>query len=190
MWFIRCPPLRRVSWMNICLALLRDRERVDEGKDAPKCVGASLSLRTGERWECGLPKMRWSFTRFVLKSGRASAGTEFRNCAPGRWGLGLQLLGRMGEWSWLAAAGPAWVGGVPGPAGLSRPVYGAARGPSALPSAITLTFASRSGSSSGALVLGCSLGSLAFEPCPSSAFVRRGPPGGKTYAYPEGHPHW
>ena len=96
----------------------------------------------------------------------------------------------MGEWSWLAAAGPARVGGVPGPAGLSRPVYGAAQGPSALPSAITLTFASRSGSSSGALVLGCSLGSLAFEPCPSSAFVRRGPPGGKTYAYPEGHPHW
>ena len=58
----------------------------------------------------------------------------------------------MGEWSWLAAAGPARVGGVPGPAGLSRPVYGAAQGPSALPSAIPLTFASRSGSSSGALV--------------------------------------
>ena len=31
--------------MNIRLALLRDRERVDAGKDAPKCVGASLSLR-------------------------------------------------------------------------------------------------------------------------------------------------
>ena len=45
MWFIRCTPLRRVSWMNIRLALLRDRERVDAGKDAPKCVGASLSLR-------------------------------------------------------------------------------------------------------------------------------------------------
>ena len=79
----------------------------------------------------------------------------------------------MGEWSWLAAAGPARVGGVPGPAGLSRPVYGAAQGPSALPSAIPLTFASRSGSSSGALVPGCSLGSLAFEPRPSSACPAR-----------------
>ena len=140
--------------------------------------------------------MRWCFTKFAasppwrLQGEGFGGGTEFRNCAPGRWGLGLQLLGRMGEWSWLAAAGPARVGGVPGPAGLSRPVYGAARGPSALPSAITLTFASRSGSSSGAFVPGCSLGSLAFEPCPSSAFVRRGPPGGKTYAYPEGHPRW
>ena len=109
MWFIRCTPLRRVSWMNIRLALLRDRERVDAGKDAPKCVGASLSLRI-ERYECGLPKMRRSFTRFVLTSGTASAGTEFRNCAPGRWGLGLQLVGRMREWSWLAAAGPVKCG--------------------------------------------------------------------------------
>ncbi len=105
--------------------------------------------------------------------GKIWGGTEFRNCAPGRWGLGLQLVGRMGEWSWLAAAGPARVGGVPGPAGLSRPVYGAAQGPSALPSAIPLTFASRSGSSSGALVPGCSLGSLAFEPRPSSACPAR-----------------
>ena len=54
--------------------------------------------------------MRWGFTRFVLESRTASAGTEFRNCAPGRWGLGLQLVGRMGEWSWLAAAGPVKCG--------------------------------------------------------------------------------
>ena len=96
--------------MNIRLALLRDRERVDAGKDAPKCVGASLSLRIASVKEYGLPKMRWSFTRFVLESGTAGAGTEFRNCAPGRWGLGLQLVGRMGEWSWLAAAGPVKCG--------------------------------------------------------------------------------
>ena len=88
-------------------------------------------------------------------------------------GPSLILIRGMGEWSWLAAAGPARVGGVPGPAGLSRPVYGAAQGPSALPSAIPLTFASRSGSSSGALVPGCSLGSLAFEPRPSSACPAR-----------------
>ena len=139
----------------------------------PKMRWCCIKFAHRERRVCGLPKMRWSFTRFVLESGTASAGTEFRNCAPGRWGLGLQLVGRMGEWSWLAAAGPARVGGVPGPAGLSRPVYGAAQGPSALPSAIPLTFASRSGSSSGALVPGCSLGSLAFEPRPSSACPAR-----------------
>ena len=178
--------------MRWCFTRFRYAARHGGG---PKCVGASLGS--------GMPPARHGVAqnalvlRYVLGVSALATleegvggGTEFRNCAPGRWGLGLQLLGRMGEWSWLAAAGPAWVGGVPGPAGLSRPVYGAARGPSALPSAITLTFASRSGSSSGALVLGCSLGSLAFEPCPSSAFVRRGPPGGKTYAYPEGHPHW
>ena len=186
--------------MRWCFTRFRHAARTARG--GPKCVGASLgsgmparqNRRTGASGGGG-PKCVGTLLilrrpRLSSSGGKGLGGTEFRNCAPGRWGLGLQLLGRMGEWSWLAAAGPAWVGGVPGPAGLSRPVYGAAWGPSALPSAITLTFASRSGSSSGALVLGCSLGSLAFEPCPSSAFVRRGPPGGKTYAYPEGHPHW
>ena len=89
--------------MNIRLALLRDRERVDAGKDAPKCVGASLSLRIASVGNAGCPKCVGASLGL---SGTASAGTEFRNCAPGRWGLGLQLVGRMAEWSWLAAAGP------------------------------------------------------------------------------------
>ena len=52
---------------------------------------------------------------------------------------------------------------------------------------ILLTFASRSGSSSGAIVRWLFFGSLAFHRA-RRRLVRRGSSRGKTYSYPEGHP--
>ena len=77
MWFIRCTPLRRVSWMNIRLALLRDRERVDEGKDAPKCVGAALSLRIASVGNAGCPKCVGASLGLFWNRGRRARGPSF-----------------------------------------------------------------------------------------------------------------
>jgi len=52
---------------------------------------------------------------------------------------------------------------------------------------ILLTFASRSGSSSGAIVRWLFCGSLAFHRA-RRCLVWRGSSRGKTYSYPEGHP--
>ena len=54
---------------------------------------------------------------------------------------------------------------------------------------LPLTFASRSGSSSGAIVPGWSAGPGRFNVSVVGVF-RRGPSAGKTYSYPEGYPQW
>ena len=63
--------------MIIRLAFLRDRERVDAGKDAPKCVGASLSLRIASARSAGCPKCVGASLGLFWNRGQRARGPSF-----------------------------------------------------------------------------------------------------------------